>query len=253
MREVGVADAARNNAAWCDAVCSAHGNPGEFCESHWLTRAATPPYYPNLVTLDSAVAPALAAVGALEEARPSASFSVKDSFAVLPLERAGFRLLFAAEWIHRPTPLGRARERSLPSRWFRVESESALSAWEAAWGESLGQPRVFLPALLGRSEIAILARLGTGDAIAAGVIANRTENAVGLTNLFVGGEDSHSVRAVCIEAATAAFPGLPLVGYEAAPDLAEFRALGFVSLGPLRVWVKACEAARDGSPPPGRC
>ena len=238
VTEIGVTDAARNNAAWCDAVCRAHGKPGEFCDSHWLTWAAAPPYFPNVVTLDSALGPALAAVRALDQARPSATISVKDSFGVLPLERVGFRMLLTAEWIHRPAELGRPRERSLPDRWFRVDSEPALSAWEAAWGESLGQPRVFLPALLARSELAILARLGSGGAIAAGVVANRTENAVGLSNLFGGGEDSLSVRAACIEAATAAFPGLPLVGYEAAQALAESRALGFVSVGPLRVWVK---------------
>lgn len=38
MPEIGIADAARNNAAWCDAVCSAHGAPGELRDSHWLTR-----------------------------------------------------------------------------------------------------------------------------------------------------------------------------------------------------------------------
>ena len=238
MREIGIGDAARNNAAWCDAVCSAHGSPGEFSGSHWLSRAPTPPYYPNLVTLDAALAPAMAAVRELDQARPSASWAVKDSFGVLPLEQAGFRLLFEAEWIHRPALLGRPRELSACGDWFRVESESALSAWEAARGESLGQPRVLLPALLGRSEIAILAALGTGGTIAAGVIANRTENAVGLSNRFVSGKSSRPIRAECIEAAAAAFPGLPLVGYEAAQELAECRALGFASLGPLRVWIK---------------
>ena len=93
MSQIRVADAARNNAAWCDAVCSAHGHPGELSDSHWLNRAPAPPFYPNLVTLDRAPGPALAAVQELEAAPPSASWAVKDSFAVLPLERAGFRLL----------------------------------------------------------------------------------------------------------------------------------------------------------------
>ena len=35
-----------------------------------------------------------------------------------------------------------------------------------------------------------------------------------------------------------AFPGLPLVGYEAGDDHAEMLELGFGALGPLRVWVK---------------
>jgi len=238
VSETGVADAARNNAAWCDAVCGAHGSPGEFFDSHWLTRAPAPPYYPNLVTLHSAVAPAMAAVRELDEARPSASWAVKDSFGVLPLERAGFRLLFGAEWIVRPVPLAPRRPPSHGGRWSRVQCESALSAWEEAWGESLGKPRVFLPALLGRSEIAILAAHDSGGGIIAGVVANRTEKAVGLSNFFVHGKMGGSLRAECMEAAADAFPNLPLIGYEAGQNLVESHALGFSSLGSLRIWLK---------------
>jgi hypothetical protein len=238
MSEIGIGDAARNNAAWCDAVCSAHGSPGTFSASLWWSRAPAPPYYPNLVTLDPASGPAMEALGELERAPPAASWAVKDSFAVLPLEQAGFRLQFEAEWILRPASIARHRRRSRSERWFRVESEPALAAWEAAWGESLGQPRVFLPALLRRSEIAILGALGSGGAITAGVVANRTGDLVGISNLFANRQAGGALRADCIEAVLDRFPGIPLVGYESAQDLVESRALGFRSVGSLRVWVK---------------
>lgn len=234
MRGIGIADAARNNAAWCEAVCSAHGAPGELHDSHWLTRAPAPPLHPNLVTLESAPARVLAAVGELARARPSASWAVKDSFAALPLERDGFRPLLDAEWIvraARPPPLHRR------SRWRRLRSEPALAAWEAAWGESAGRSRIFSTALLHHDEIAILAALDDAGAITAGVVANRTGHLVGLTNVFVRGGESESLRAECIDAASDAFPGLPLVGYESGPALAEAHRLGFSSLGALRVWV----------------
>ncbi len=128
---IGVADAARNNAAWCDAVCSAHGAPGEWFDAHWLTQDA----------------------GA----------------AVLPESR---------------------------------------------------DPRT---------------RSGAVDA---GVTANRTDTAVGLSNFFVHGKEPSSARAECIDAAADVFPGLPLVGYETGQDLAASRALGFSSLGSLRVWIQ---------------
>ena len=234
---IGVADAARNNAAWCDAVCSAHGAAGELSDSHWLCRAAVPPYHPNLVTLAPASAPALAAVRELARARPAASWAAKDSFAALALAPLGFRLLFDAEWIARSPITHSAGQRSR-ARWLRVETESALSAWEAAWGESRGRSRIFLPALLRRSGVAFLAALDGSGAIAAGVVANRTANAVGLSNAFARGEQAASLRAACVEAASDAFPGLPLVGYEAGPALAASRALGFASLGPLRIWTR---------------
>lgn len=238
MSEIAAADAARNNAAWCDAVCGAHGCPGELSGSHWLTRAPTPPGYPNLVTLEPAVAPAMAAVRELERARPPEAWAVKDSFSVLALEPAGFRLLFEAEWIVRPALPARPRG---SGRWIRVQSKPALAAWEAAWGESASQTRLFLPALLGRSEIAILAALDDGGAVAAGVIANWSRNVVGLSNFFAR-EQREALRAGSIEAAQREFPGLPLVGYESGQDLAESRALGFLPLGSLRVWL------REGTP-----
>jgi hypothetical protein len=244
VSEIGAADAARNNAAWCDAVCGAHGCPGELSATHWLTRAPTPPGYPNLVTLEPAAAPAMAAVRELERARPPAGWAVKDSFSVLSLETAGFRVLFEADWIVLRPQLARCRE---GGRWIRVRSEPELTAWESAWGESASQPRVFLPALLGRSEIAFLAALDDAGAVVAGVVASGSRNAVGLSNFFAR-EEREAVRAASVEAAQREFPGLPLVGYESGRDLAECRALGFLPLGPLRVWIREVAATCGRGP-----
>jgi hypothetical protein len=241
-----VADLARNNAAWCDAVCSAHGSAGELSASHWLCRKPTPPYYPNLVTLDPAPGPAMEAVRELEQALPTVPWAVKDSFGVLALERAGFALLFEAEWIVRPAALGPVRAGSDRDRWVRVETEAALADWEAAWGESAGGARIFLPPLLRRDEIAILARRGDGGAFAAGVIANRSAGVVGLSNFFAR-ENEGALRGECIDAAMRAFPGLSVVGYESGRALEESRALGFRSLGALRVWLRS--NATSGSAP----
>jgi hypothetical protein len=220
-------------------VCAAHGRLGELHPTHWLSRAPAPPLYPNLVTFDAAEAPALAAVRELEAALPSSAWAVKDSFASLSLGRAGFRPLFEAEWILRPVQPSRRR---LPrARWIRVDSEAALAAWEEAWGESEGGARVFLPPLLRRAEIAILATHGADGEVAAGIVANRSGNAVGVSNFFARGERA-AHRAAGVDAAQEEFPGLPLVGYESGAELAEARALGFHSLGLLRVWQREAGA-----------
>lgn len=227
--------AAASNAAWCDAVCGVHGAPGERFASHWQTRAPAPPLYPNLVTLAAAVAPGQAAVRRLARELPPAGWAVKDSFACLPLADEGFELLFEAEWIARAS---RDPAPAPPGRWRRVRSEPALAAWEAAWGESAGGPRIFRPALLEQPDIRFLAGVDEAGAIAAGIVAHRAGGGVGISNLFVRrGEPEW--RAACLDAAAAAFPGRPLVGYEAGADLAAARALGFASLGPLRVWRRA--------------
>jgi hypothetical protein len=145
-----------------------------------------------------------------------------------------------------PAPLERATPRSPGTPWRRIRSAPELAAWEAAWGESPGQPRVFLPPLLDRSDIAILALPDSNGSFRAGIVANRTEHAVGVSNFFSKEEESQALRAAGVDAATDAFPGLPVVGYEAGSDLAECRALGFDSLGSLRVWLR--EAPMRGRP-----
>ncbi len=250
MTNLRVADAARNNAAWCNAVCSAHGSPGEFYATHWLSRGAAPPGYPNLVTLEPSPEPAMAAVRELAELRPDTSLAVKDSFAVLALESAGFRVLFDAEWILRPAHLCPLPSHAPGVRLLPVRSASALSAWEDAWGESRGGARVFLPSLLQRSDVAFLAALDAEDRVVAGAVANRSENAVGISNFFARDEPRRSLRAACVDAIIRQFPGLCLVGYEAGDDLAETLSLGFEPLGPLRVWVH--ETERDSVIGPGR-
>jgi len=175
----------------------------------------------------------------LERALPSVAFAVKDSFAVLPLDHAGFRILFDAEWIARPAPRARPRR---PGRWIRIRSEPELAVFEAAWGESAGQPRIFRPALLARSDIAILAAIGGGD-IVAGVVANRTGSTLGISNFFAR-EDSVALRSECLDAAIDELPGEAWVGYESGSALAESLSLGFRRLGPLRVWLReAVDAA----------
>ena len=237
LNGIDAADAALNNARWCDAVCRTHGRPGELSASLWVNRAAAPPRYPNLVTLDRSGEPALQAVRALGAAGLAGGWGVKDSFSTLPLHAAGFRVLFEAEWMVRPPDLRPPDRARSDIRWERIGSAAGLLDWETAWGESRGQPRVFLPGLVDCADIAILGAFD-GSSIVAGVIANRTDEVVGVSNLFAPGPDAESLRADAVRAASDAFPGLSLVGYENGGALAASRALGFHSLGPLRVWVQ---------------
>jgi hypothetical protein len=234
---VRVVDAARNNAAWCEAVCAAHGEPGELSEACWLSRAPVPPFYPNLVTLAPEPGPALAAIRELEAALPRSAWSVKDSFRTLDLAPEGLRVLFEAEWLLRPATPPRVRAPNAEVRWQRVRSAEDLAAWEAAWGESAETSRIFLPGLLARSEIAFLAAKDHDARIVAGVIANEAAGGLGLTNFFANREPAERY-AEALAAASDAFPGRSLIGYAHGTELARLRALGFASLGPLAVWVR---------------
>jgi hypothetical protein len=124
-----------------------------------------------------------------------------------------------------------------------VDAPADLAAWESAWsGQSPADPhaasdRVFQASLLADRDVAVLAAY-RADHIVAGVIANRTTDVVGLSNVFVPHSDGERLLAGCLTAVIDVFPSLPIVGYEGGRPLAAMRDLGFDVLGPLRVWVK---------------
>ena len=80
MLEEKIIRAARNNAEWCDAVCRAHGNPGEFHEGMWLNRHQVPRFYPNAGTLGAPSQQQLDLIDELLAARIPGGWAVKDSF-----------------------------------------------------------------------------------------------------------------------------------------------------------------------------
>jgi hypothetical protein len=91
--------------------------------------------------------------------------------------------------------------------------------------------------LVSDSAVAVVA-VYDDEGIAAGAIGNRSASVVGFSNLFTVTADEEQAWAGAIAAISARFPGLPLVGYEGEAGLPAAHRAGFVSVGPLRVWLK---------------
>jgi hypothetical protein len=143
--------AAHNNAEWCDIVCRAHGVIGAFYTDAWASIRRTPPLYPDAVALDRS----LSAEQVLEYVDDSAGCSVKDSFGVMDLTAAGFRVLFEAEWIHRsPRPTPKPRNARLS--WKHVRDAETLMSWESAWAASAVASGLFLPSLLSFRDVVVI-------------------------------------------------------------------------------------------------
>jgi hypothetical protein len=208
-------DAARNNALWCDAVCRAQGIETAFTGTVWAALRRSPPYYPDAVTL----APGATPGEVLRDIDTSAGCSVKDSFATLDLSAHGFRVLFDAEWIRRDAAEAPAGD----PQWRTVRDPADFGLWEV--GE------VFRPALLREPGVTFL------QGPDGGVIANRTGDVVGLSNLVIHG-DTDKAWAGAVQAIAGHHPGLPIVGYESGDDLAAAERAGFTRTGPLRIWIK---------------
>ncbi|KAB0266540.1 hypothetical protein [Microvirga brassicacearum] len=229
--------AARNNALWCDAVCRAHGRPGEFHDTLWFNRSGTPPFYPDAVTLAgaSAVPEQWRALSALVELPRDGGWAVKDSFSSLDLRVLGFRPLFDAAWIGlKPAP----EFAPLPAdcRLADMRNEPELAAWECAWkGESERDGRIFKPSLLSEPGIIFVAIISEERLVGGGVL-NKGAGVVGLSNLFAREIEIEIVWRSLVARAAEAFPGLPLVGYEQEPDLTAALRCGFTRIGSLRIW-----------------
>jgi hypothetical protein len=228
-----VEQAARNNAAWCDAVCAAHGLATSFDDRVWSCPTRTPALYPDAVTL-RATASADDVLSHIDVTTPGCS--VKDSFASLDLSADGFRVLFDATWI----ACGRVTDASpIDDTWSRVGDPAALDRWKCAADRDLPE------ALLHRDDIVIVAGRGphAEDGIIAGGILNCSGSVVGISNVFTSTGDLDGVWSACLAFAGNHFPGAPLVGYEAGAPLAAARRHGFEPMGRLQVWIDAKMAA----------
>lgn len=216
MREA----AAHNNAQWCEAVCASHGLVGRTDADAWSVPRRSPPWYPDAVTLRPGVDPE----ALLARIDAGAGASVKDSFADLDLTAYGFRVLFDAQWIHRPPVDPPAGPPLTP-----VTTGQQLAAWASAHGGG----SLFRPELLNDPRIRVLAHHDEDGTVIGGAVLSG-DDPCGVSNVFTRTAGPDEIwRAV-----VATRPGVPLVGYESAPDLPPPRRAGFHPAGPLRVWLR---------------
>ncbi|MFD7902195.1 hypothetical protein ACFV4G_08110 [Kitasatospora sp. NPDC059747] len=223
--------AARNNAEWCAAMGRSHGVAGEFGPHAWSAPSRTPVYYPDAVTLAPGADEA-ALVSRIDTAAPGAS--VKDSFADLDLTAAGFRVLFEAQWIHRPAG---APAVAPDLAWDVVADPDALRAWALAWDDGGGDADLFRPELLDDPATSVLAARSTDGRVVAGAVASRSDEVVGVSNVFAPNGGPDAAWPFALDAVARLFPTLPVVGYEHGDDLAAAVRHGFEPLGPLRIWL----------------
>jgi hypothetical protein len=230
-----VEQAIHNNVRWYETLCHAHGIPFASHSGVWLSRQEIPRYYSNAIIFSES-AEVLEPLQSLIALNLPNGFSVKDAFARHDLRALDFQILFEARWMYREATLLKPVNVMNNVHWRIVKDAAELEHWETAWSNQnqQAQRRIFLPSLLEDQDIRFIAAYQENEMIA-GVIANRTEDVVGVSNVFA---PSLELWSGCVAAVINAFPGLPLVGYERGDELVVAKTSGFEELGPLRVWAR---------------
>lgn len=187
-----------NNTRWYEAMFEAHGLACEVDGRVWLSHQTPPPFHSNLVVLspDTTQTDVEAYVSELGRRLPTGGWSLKDSYACLDLHSLGFTQLFQAEWIWRDPHPSEARNAAPRLAWAKVRTATELLEWEDAWSGGV----------------------------------------VGLSNVFSSQAFSEEAWNALVTCIAAAFPNVPLVGYERGADLQLAKGAGFVPIGALRVW-----------------
>ena len=237
--------AARNNAAWCDAVCRAHGGETATTGATWHNASPSPRFYPNIVTLrERQEADVLATLQRLDDRLP-AGWGIKDSFADLHLRSRGFAPVFEASWIWRDASASFPRcSADETLAWACVGDDEALARWERAWdgdAAEAGTARRQFPVTLLEDSAIVFVAGRRGDRIVAGGVFNLAAGAVGISNVFAPMDDLRACWTRLIVQAMQRFPGLPQCGYVRPEQLALSRRLGFEPVGPLRVWLRSAD------------
>jgi hypothetical protein len=232
--------AARNNAAWCDAVCRASGGTTELAHGLWRNASPSPPYFPNAISVECSVESSAVERALRSVSTDSPQVGVKDSFCTLDLSYIGFSKAFEASWIWRDPVSTHAASTRLA--WGKINSVAKLQAWEHEWwpGDHSAVPgaEIFSPALLDHESITFFAAY-EGSVVVAGAAITETEGAVGLTCTFYRGPDPEQQRRDLLAVITSQYPGRVILGYQSGHELAAMKELGFREVGPLRVWLGA--------------
>jgi hypothetical protein len=213
--------AAQNNADWYAMMWDIRGLR-YIRDADGFRAIDPPPPYHGWVTcvpgapVDKMIAPLLDQPG----------FAVKDGSGVHDLEGLGLCKMFDASWLFHSGEVAANTD-----DWEQIRTPAALNRWEEAWADtSPSDQRQFPDAILDRADVRIWGRR-RGAQYDAGVIANLSDESVGLSNAF-GTDARPAATALCASFGHAK----PVVGYERSQALAEALVTGWHVAGSLAVW-----------------
>ena len=218
--------AAANNVDWYTMMFDIHNLKYRVSNIAFTAIDSPPPLHSWMTTLDPD------AQTKLEQLikQHTGGGVVKDAFNCLNLSAHNYAELFSASWI-----CATEVPDTDTSDWTRVSTKDDLLLWEAAWKPKQFPQglRQFPDAVLKRSDIVIWGR-NKARGFDAGVVANISQNCVGLSNYF-GQAAYPAAAALCSGVCSGS---LPVTGYERGEELIAALNAGFSEAGKLKLWIR---------------
>lgn len=231
-----------NNNDLYEAILGSQNIRSHKTNSIWYCLEKTPPFYSNLVTISKEWKPddIFRNIDFNYEKEKWEKWTLKDSFAVLDLNKHGFTKLFDAQWMYLEAANFRPTEKTGNLRYEIVDKEEILSAWRLAWDadERIGK-QIFSPNLLNNSRVYIVVGCRE-EQIASGCFVNKTGNVLGISHFFAPNEEIHYWSDM-ISFIRESIECLDIVGYERNDLVDKLHLLGFEQTGNLTVWQKKME------------
>lgn len=235
--------AIKNNAKWCDLITKGHGKPGDFESGLWRNTNQVPLFYPNIITLDQKTSEAQKdIIDTITSINPKDNWAIKDSYARLELEGDGFFELFESHWFYRSSEIDLPNISAENFQIVKIETDSDLLRWEKAWSKY--QPitpvegSIFPKSILSKPDVVVLASI-RGDEFISGLIANKTDDVIGISNLFGLSLFEREKMLPLLGIIWQSLGRNSFVGYESIEDIERAVELDFEAIGALKVWMKS--------------
>jgi hypothetical protein len=223
----------RNSEGLYASVFKAHGIDLKRNEELYYSTEKVPPLNSNVCTKSPLWHPdeIFTEIRARAEKEKWESWSIKDSFACLPLKEYGFEKLFDAQWLYIPAKTSHLREPHGLS-FEPVLSDADLERWVRLWGE---EENLYTSIMLGDPDLFFVIGREDGEERCAALL-NRTDDVIGVSNFFPQSKIAERWSDL-LHYIYEAWGPIDVVGYERKEILDALLPLGAENAGDLTIWI----------------
>ncbi|WP_210651837.1 hypothetical protein [Nocardioides sp. SYSU D00065] len=226
-----LAQAVDTSRAWYTDIHALHGIPTLERDGLWRALGPALPWHSAVKTLRPDVDVA-AVMAVLSDA---AGGTVADSYGSLDLCGHGYSVLLEAQWLRLAPETAVQTRPSRYLRWAPISTSDELAVWSRAHDYA----DVLVPGILEQPRFTVLGCYA-GAELVGGAVLHDAGSAMGLSNVWWTERRGLQLHEV-VEHARRQRPGRAICGYASSDQATVWTDVGFVPLGPHRVWTREAD------------